>query len=100
MLLSSLKSWGTDMVTSEIFKALSDGTRLEIVSMLAESEELCACHILRRFEITQPTLSHHMKSLCGCGLITSRKEGKWTYYSLNREMLAELRSFFASLERE
>ncbi len=85
------------MVTAEVFRALSDGIRLQIVGMLAEAEEMCACHILRRFEITQPTLSHHMKSLCGCGLVSSRKEGKWTYYSLNREMIGRLREFFDSL---
>ena len=68
----------------EIFKALGDETRLEIVLMLTKGE-MCACKILERFEITQPTLSHHMKILCGCGLVKVRKEGKWSYYSLSCE---------------
>jgi len=66
---------------SLLFKSLGDPTRLEIVDMLSGGE-LCACKILERFQITQPTLSHHMKTLCYCGLVVGRKEGKWTYYSL------------------
>ena len=68
----------------ELFKALSDVNRLQIVEMLTGGE-LCACRILEKFEITQPTLSHHMKILCDCGLVKSRKQGKWTYYSISKE---------------
>jgi len=63
-----------------MFRALGDQSRLEIMDMLS-CGELCACKILERFHITQPTLSHHMKILCDSGLVTGRKEGKWTYYS-------------------
>ncbi len=45
----------------QMFKALADETRLKIINMLTESEELCACKILENFNITQPTLSYHMK---------------------------------------
>jgi len=69
---------------SLLFKALADPTRLEIVDMVSGGE-LCACEILARFSITQPSLSHHMKVLCACGLVRGRKEGKWTYYSLDTE---------------
>ncbi len=86
------------MELTAVFKALSDSTRLEIVRMLSEREELCACRILERFDITQPTLSHHMKSLCGSGLVNVRREGKWSYYSLNRDILTEVRAFFTSPE--
>ena len=65
-----------------LFKALADQSRLEIVDMLS-CGELCACMILEKFNITQPSLSHHMKILCDCGLVKGRKEGKWTYYSLD-----------------
>ena len=67
-----------------LFKALADANRLMIVDMLS-CGELCACKILEKFNITQPTLSHHMKILCDCGLVSGRKEGKWTYYSINAE---------------
>jgi len=65
-----------------LFKALADQSRLEIVDMLS-CGELCACMILEKFNITQPTLSHHMKILCDCGIVNKRKEGKWMYYSIN-----------------
>ena len=74
------------------FKALSDPKRLMIVDMLS-CGELCACVILEKFNITQPTLSHHMKTLCGCGLVNGRKEGKWTYYSLDSETVQSFRAF-------
>jgi len=78
------------------FKALSDPNRLMIVDMLS-CGELCACVILEKFQITQPTLSHHMKTLCECKLVNSRKDGKWTYYSLNTGTVQNLRSFLAEV---
>lgn len=77
---------------AQCFKALSDPNRLMIVDMLS-CGELCACVILERFTITQPTLSHHMKILCDCGLVNGRKTGKWTYYSLNSEAVQGFRAF-------
>ena len=74
------------------FKALSDTNRLKIIDMLS-CGELCACVILEKFQISQPTLSHHMKTLCGCGLVNGRKEGKWMYYSLDDEKNKSLRAF-------
>ncbi|MDD5919391.1 MAG: metalloregulator ArsR/SmtB family transcription factor [bacterium] len=79
-----------------ICKALGDSNRLTIIKMLS-GEELCACKLLEQFEITQPTLSHHMKILCECGLVNARKEGKWSYYSLNCETLTAFRQFIDSL---
>ena len=64
-----------------ICKALSDTNRLEIVQMLSDGEK-CGCKILDKFDITQPTLSHHMKILVDCGLVNDCKEGKWHHYSL------------------
>lgn len=81
---------------SSICKALADENRLKIVSMLTRGEE-CACKILEQFEITQPTLSHHMKILEGCNLVSSRKDGKWTYYSLDCKTLGEFRDFIGGL---
>jgi len=78
------------------FKALSDTNRLMIVDMLS-CGELCACMILEKFNITQPTLSHHMKILSGCGLVNGRKEGKWMYYSLNEKTVHDLRTFLTEI---
>ena len=79
-----------------VCRALGDTNRLKIVKMLSGGEK-CACRLLEAFEITQPTLSHHMKTLCGCGLVEARKEGRWAHYSLNAEALSQFKEFAASL---
>lgn len=77
---------------AKIFKALSDPNRLKIIDMLS-CGELCACNILEEFNITQPTLSHHMKILKELELVTIRREGKWMYYNLNEEKINEFKDF-------
>ena len=67
-------------------RALSDSTRLEIIQMLNDGEK-CACKILEKFSITQPTLSYHMKILTDCCLVLTRKESKWINYSLDKKKL-------------
>ena len=79
-----------------ICKALSDSNRLEIVQMLSDGEK-CGCKLLERFEITQPTLSYHMKTLVESGLVNDRKEGKWHYYSLNTELFVQFKQFIETL---
>ena len=64
-----------------IFKALGDENRIRILKMLRSGEK-CACKLLEELNISQPTLSHHMKTLCDVGIVTGRKEGKWTHYSI------------------
>ena len=73
-----------------MFKALGDENRTQILKMLLSGEK-CACRLLDKLNITQPTLSHHMKILCDAEIVRGRKVGKWTYYSLNCEGLAVLR---------
>ena len=81
---------------AQLFKALSDPNRVMIVDMLS-CGELCACKILEKFNITQPTLSHHMKILCDCGLVVGRKDGKWMHYSLNAETAFDFRAFLKEI---
>ena len=83
--------------TAEICKALSDSNRLRIVQMLTGGE-LCACELNEELNITQPTLSHHMKVLGDCGLVTSRKEGKWMHYELNCAKFRQFKEFIGTLE--
>jgi Predicted transcriptional regulators len=68
--------------TAKIFKALSDENRLRILDSL-HNGEMCACELLDKLKINQSTLSHHMKILCEAEIVCGRKEGKWTYYSIN-----------------
>ncbi|WFA08375.1 metalloregulator ArsR/SmtB family transcription factor [Tissierella sp. Yu-01] len=80
-----------------LFKALSDETRIKIVFMLSHGE-LCACDILEEFNITQPTLSYHMKNLTESGLVDSRKEGVWMKYSINKDVLELLKKLIDELD--
>ena len=72
---------------SLICKALSDPNRLRIIQLLTGGEQ-CGCDLLEQLRITQPTLSHHMKMLEKGGLVLSRRKGKWSHYSLNRDKWA------------
>ena len=74
---------------AKIFKALADPKRVKIVDMLS-CGEMCGCLLLKCFEVTQPTLAHDMKVLCEAGIVTSRREGKRTYYARNRELLGKV----------
>ena len=80
-----------------LFKALSDETRIKILFMLSHGE-LCACNILEEFNITQPTLSYHIKNLSDSGLVDSRKEGIWMKYSLNKATLELLKILFDEID--
>ena len=83
-------------VNVSFFKALSDKNRLMIVDMLS-CGEICACHILEKLNITQPTLSHHMRILSDCGLVKERKVGKWMYYSLDEIKVKDVVYFLNSI---
>lgn len=74
------------------FKALADETRLKIVNMLSNGE-MCACKILEEFNITQPTLSYHMKVLTESGLVNGVRDGAWMRYSLNQENCQAIKEF-------
>ena len=68
--------------TAEIFRAFSDESRLRIIQSLQVGEK-CACTLLEEVPIAQSTLSHHMKILLESSIVSSRKDGKWTYYRLS-----------------
>ena len=73
-----------EMKTALIFKAFCDENRIRILKMLRNGEK-CACKLLEDLNVTQPTLSHHMKILCDSGIVVGRKEGKWMHYSISGE---------------
>lgn len=79
-----------------ICKAMSDANRLRIIEMLTQGEK-CGCNLLEELQVTQPTLSHHMKVLSDCGLVRSYKEGKWHYYSINCEKFREYKEYITSI---
>ncbi len=70
------------------FKALADSTRFEIMRLVAAQDgPVCACDIVDRFDVSQPTIAHHMKVLERAGLITVSRRGVWAYYAVNPQGL-------------
>lgn len=82
---------------AQVFKALGDENRLKMVQMIAAADDICACHLLDKFDFSQPTLSHHIKILCAAGLIECRKEGKWMHYSLNPACVEHILDVFGEV---
>lgn len=80
-----------------VFKAISDPTRLCILYLL-EDTELCSCRIQEALNKPQPTISHHINILKNAGLIKGRKKGTWIYFSLSNNkiinMLEDLKAIF------
>jgi ArsR family transcriptional regulator len=79
--------------TAALFRALADPTRVKIVNLLARSEEpVCVCEFVPAVELSQPTVSHHLKKLTESGLLEREERGKWAYYSLSGEAVERLAS--------
>lgn len=82
-----------------IFKAFCDENRIKILNQLLTGEK-CACVLLENLQITQPTLSHHMKILCDSDVVIGRKEGKWMYYSISKEGLQTVIEYLEELMKK
>jgi len=83
--------------TAELFHALADETRLEILDRLKDGER-CVCELTDALQARQSRLSFHLKVLKNAGLIDDRPDGRWTYYSINREALEDLGDCVASMK--
>lgn len=82
----------------QIFKALGDETRLQILGLLAGATgELCVCDIESHFDLSQPTVSHHIRLLRQAGIIVGERRGNWIYYTIDRSVLNVLPQFKALL---
>ncbi|AWE07289.1 transcriptional regulator [Lysinibacillus sp. 2017] len=84
------------MIVGDIFKAIADPIRREILNLLKESD-LTVNEIVEKFNISQPSISNHLTILRNAGLITSEKSGRHIYYSLNTTVLEESFKWFLSL---
>ena len=73
------------------FKALADPTRVAIVNRLAGAGEVCVCELVDEFDLSQPTISHHLKLLREAGLVDAERRGTWAYYRLVPEAIDGLR---------
>lgn len=77
---------------SPLLKALADPVRLRLLSLVAAHEggEACVCDLNEAFELSQPTISHHLKVLHEAGLVERTKRGTWVYYAVRRDALADV----------
>jgi ArsR family transcriptional regulator len=77
---------------SVLFKAIADPVRLRLMSLIGchEGGEACVCDLAGAFDLTGPTISHHLKVLREAGLISSQRRGTWVYYRIRPEVLARL----------
>lgn len=77
---------------AKVFKALGDPVRLRLLSMIASRAggEVCVCDLTPAFDLSQPTISHHLKLLRQAGLIDCERRGTWVYYWLLPEMTDRL----------
>src|SRR5215217_7002329 len=97
-LISCCRPLGTPALSDEeaqasaaLFRALSDPARVKIVNLLATSDEpVCACEFEPALELSQPTVSHHLRKLTEAGLLEREQRGKWAYFSLKRDAVEKL----------
>lgn len=78
---------------AEVFKALSDPTRVRLLDHIARSTDgtACACHLPDQLGISQPTLSHHMQRLVKAGLVDREQRGRWAHYTVRPDSLEPIR---------
>lgn len=81
-----------------IFRALGDPTRLEVFRAIAAgAEPICVCDLVARFDVSQPTISHHLKALREAGLVTFERRGVWAHYSADADGVAAARAMLESV---
>ena len=77
------------------FRALADPTRVAIVNRLSTADEVCVCDLNAAFDLSQPTISHHLRILREAGLVEASRRGTWAYYRVVPETVAALRAALA-----
>jgi ArsR family transcriptional regulator, arsenate/arsenite/antimonite-responsive transcriptional repressor len=85
-------------LTLEVYRALADPIRLELLALIAAGGPICVCHLHERLPYSQSRVSKHLGTLRRAGLVTTRREGTWVYYSLEKDALAVAREYIDQLE--
>jgi len=87
--------------TATVFKALGDPNRIRIVNLLATAgDPVCVCNLTPQLDLSQPTVSFHLKKLVEAGLVERERRGVWAYYSVDREALGRLETVFRMQDTE
>ena len=84
-------------LTLEVLRALAHPARMEVVAYIAARGPLCVCHLEEDLDYSQPTISKHLSLLRKVGLVESRREGRWVYYSVNEDVLDAARGYLDDL---
>jgi ArsR family transcriptional regulator, arsenate/arsenite/antimonite-responsive transcriptional repressor len=84
-------------LTLEVLRALAHPARMEVVAYIAARGPLCVCHLEEDLDYSQPTISKHLGLLRKVGLVESRREGRWVYYSVNEDVLDAARGYLDDL---
>lgn len=79
-----------------LMKAVADPTRLQLLSLInaAENGEACTCHLTEPLQLSQPTVSHHLKILSDAGLVEREKRGTWVWFRVNQQRWSEIARLF------
>ena len=86
---------------ANVFKALSHPVRVQILDLISQGEgETCGCDIERHFDLTQPTISHHLKVLRDAGLVTSEARGVWVHHRVNTRILDTMQDLLAAMHNK
>ena len=81
---------------AEVAKALGDSVRMQLVDVLRKhAGKVCVCELVPLFDLSQPTVSHHLKVLREAGIVGSERDGLWAYYYVNPEALEELSAWLS-----
>jgi len=83
-----------------MFKALGDPVRLRLLSLIASRDEICVCDLTPAFELSQPTISHHLKLLRQAGLVDSERRGTWVYYRVRPETTDRMAALLSNVRAE
>lgn len=77
-----------------LLKALADPIRLRLMSLIAATDEACVCDLTTPFDVSQPTISHHLRVLREAGLVSCERRGTWVWYRAEREALEAVGNLF------
>jgi ArsR family transcriptional regulator len=86
-------------LTVEIYRALADPIRLQLIALIAARGPICVCHLEEELPYSQPRISKHLATLRRAGLVSTRREANWVYYSVDLDGLGVAREFMDALEQ-
>ena len=93
--LGALLDSGVAARAAAVAKALADPVRVQLLDAIRQRDEVCQCDLHPLFDLSQPTISHHLRKLADAGLIRVERRGRWAYYSTDHDALKELKAWLS-----